>query len=90
MINTENDKMNKAEMGKVCIVHCRYKKYIPNFNQSQRRDHHRWVPCRRSMACPQVAVGDGLWLCLVAANTLNKQPRTADKVWSSSLLLIVG
>jgi hypothetical protein len=38
------------------------------------------------MARPQVADGgDGLQIWRVAANILNKQSRTADKVWSSSL-----
>jgi hypothetical protein len=38
------------------------------------------------MACPQVADGgDGLQTWKVAANTLNKGPRTGDKRWSSSL-----
>jgi hypothetical protein len=37
------------------------------------------------MARPQVADGgDGLQIWWVAANILNKQSRTADKVWSSS------
>jgi hypothetical protein len=38
------------------------------------------------MARPQVAdEGDGLQIGRVAANILNKQSRTADKGWSSSL-----
>jgi hypothetical protein len=38
------------------------------------------------MARPQVAVGaDGLQIWKVAANILNKQSRTANKGWSSSL-----
>jgi hypothetical protein len=46
----------------------------------------RWVPCRRSMARPQVADGgNGLRLWKVAANTMNKKPRTADNGLSSSL-----
>jgi hypothetical protein len=45
-----------------------------------------WVPCHRGMARPQVADGgDGLQIWGVAANILNKQSRTADKGWSSSL-----
>jgi hypothetical protein len=44
------------------------------------------VPCHHGMARPQVADGgDGLQVWKVAANTLNKQSRTADKGWSSSL-----
>jgi hypothetical protein len=46
----------------------------------------RWVPCHHGMACPQVADGgDALQLWREAANILNKQSRTADKGWSSSL-----
>jgi hypothetical protein len=38
------------------------------------------------MARPQVADGgNGLQIWRVAANILNKQSRTADKEWSSSL-----
>jgi hypothetical protein len=48
--------------------------------------HIRWVPCHHGMACPQVADGeDALQFWGVAANILNKQSRTADKGWSSSL-----
>jgi hypothetical protein len=40
----------------------------------------RWVPCRHGMARPQDAGGgDVLQVWRVAANILNKQPRTADK-----------
>jgi hypothetical protein len=36
--------------------------------------------------CPQVADGgNGLQIWRIAANILNKQSRTADKGWSSSL-----
>jgi hypothetical protein len=46
----------------------------------------RWVPCHHGMARLQVADGgDGLQIWKVAANILNKQSRTADKGWSSSL-----
>jgi hypothetical protein len=45
-----------------------------------------WVPCHHGMARPQVADGgDALQLWREAANILNKQSRTADKGWSSSL-----
>jgi hypothetical protein len=38
------------------------------------------------MARPQVADGgDGLQICRVAANILNKQLQAADRGWSSSL-----
>jgi hypothetical protein len=53
--------------------------------------HVRWVPCYHGMARPQVADGgDALQFWRVAANILNKQSRTADKGWSSSLGLGVG
>jgi hypothetical protein len=46
----------------------------------------RWVPCHHGMARPQVADGrDSLQIWRVAANILNKQSRTADKGWFSSL-----
>jgi hypothetical protein len=48
--------------------------------------HVKWVPCHHGMARPQVADGgDGLQIWRVAANILNKQSRTADRGWSSSL-----
>jgi hypothetical protein len=50
------------------------------------RLHVRWVPCHHGMARPQVADGgNGLQIWRVAENILNKQSRTADKGWSSSL-----
>jgi hypothetical protein len=48
--------------------------------------HFKWVPCHHDMACPQAADrGDGLQMWSVAANILNKQSRTADNGWLSSL-----
>jgi hypothetical protein len=48
--------------------------------------HVKWVTCHHSMARPQVADGDeGLQIWRVAANILNKQSRTADRGWPSSL-----
>jgi hypothetical protein len=48
--------------------------------------HFRWVPCHHGMSHPAVANGgDGLQVWRVAANILNKQSRTSDKGWSSSL-----
>jgi hypothetical protein len=45
-----------------------------------------WVPCHHGMARPKVADGrEGLQIWRVAANTLNRQSRTADKGWPSSL-----
>jgi hypothetical protein len=44
------------------------------------------VLCQHGMARPQVADGkDGLQIWRVVANILNKQSRTADKGWYSSL-----
>jgi hypothetical protein len=58
-------------------------KYFPISSFS---DHVRWVPCHHGMARPQVADGgDALQFRRAAANILNKQSRTADKGWSSSL-----
>jgi hypothetical protein len=48
--------------------------------------HVKWVPCHHGMARPQFADGgDGLQIWRVAANILNKQSRTADRGWSSSM-----
>jgi hypothetical protein len=48
--------------------------------------HVKWVACHHGMARPRVADGgEGLQVWRVAANILNKQSRTADKGWSSSL-----
>jgi hypothetical protein len=54
-------------------------------------NHVRWVPCYHGTARPQVADGkDGLQIWRVAANTLNKQSRTADKGGTSAWGLGVG
>jgi hypothetical protein len=46
------------------------------------------VRCHHGSACPLVADGaDGLWVWKVAANILNKQSRTADSGWPSSLVV---
>jgi len=43
-------------------------------------------PCHHDIPRPRVADGrDGLQTWSVIANVLNKQPRTADEGWSSSL-----
>jgi hypothetical protein len=42
-------------------------------------------PCHHGMARPQVADGGTASNMEVAVNKLNKQPRTADEGWSSSL-----
>jgi hypothetical protein len=48
--------------------------------------HVKWVHCHYSMARPRVADrGYGLQIWRVAANILNKQSRTADSGWTSSL-----
>jgi hypothetical protein len=45
--------------------------------------HVRWVPCHHSMARPRVEDGrDGHQHFKLAANILNKQPRTKKKGWS--------
>jgi hypothetical protein len=50
------------------------------------RFHVKCVPCQHGMARPQVADGgEGLQIWRVVANILNKQSRTADKGWPSSL-----
>jgi hypothetical protein len=50
--------------------------------------HVRWVPCHHGMVHPQVADGgDTFQVWRVAANILNKQSRTSDKGWSSSLVV---
>jgi hypothetical protein len=46
----------------------------------------KWVHCHHGMARPRVADrGDGLQIWRVSSNILNKQSRTADSGWSSSL-----
>jgi hypothetical protein len=59
---------------------------LTNIKGVRRAVHVRWVPCHHGMARPEVAGGGGaLQLWREAANILNKQSRTADKGWSSSL-----
>jgi hypothetical protein len=56
------------------------------FISTMQSPHVRWVPYHHGMARPHVAdERDGLQVCGVAANILNKQSRTADKLLSSSL-----
>jgi hypothetical protein len=46
----------------------------------------KWVHCHHGMVRPRVADrGDGLHIWRVAANMLNKQLRTANSGWSSTL-----
>jgi hypothetical protein len=48
--------------------------------------HVEWDPCHHGMARPRIADrGVGLQIWMVAANILNKQSRTADRGWPSSL-----
>jgi hypothetical protein len=48
--------------------------------------HVKWVSCHHGMTRPQVADGgDALQVWRVAANVLNRQLRTAEKGWPSSL-----
>jgi hypothetical protein len=48
--------------------------------------HVKWVQFHHSMVRPRVVDrGDGLQIWRVDANILNKQSRTADSGWSSSL-----
>jgi hypothetical protein len=50
------------------------------------RFHIKWVDCHHGMARPRVADRiDGLHIWRVAAYMLNKQSKTADSGWSSSL-----
>jgi hypothetical protein len=60
---------------------------IPSIIDTKSNTHHvKWVPCYHGMARPQAAdEGEGLQIRRVAANILNKQSRTADKGWPSSL-----
>jgi hypothetical protein len=52
-------------------------------------DHHlKLVQCHQGMARPRVSDrGDGLQIWRAAANILNKQSRTADSQWPSSLVI---
>jgi hypothetical protein len=63
--------------------------FLFNFRSSP---HVKWAPCHHdSMACPQIADGgDAVRVWRVAVNILNKQSRTADNGWSSSLGLGMG
>jgi hypothetical protein len=53
--------------------------------------HVRWVHCYHGMARPQVADGgDALQVWKETANILNMKSRTADKWWSSILVVERG
>jgi hypothetical protein len=63
-----------------------YQHYYEHFYAWESRYHVKRVPCHEGMACPQVAdPGEGLQIWRVAANSLNKQSRTAEMGWFSSL-----
>jgi hypothetical protein len=69
------------------VMHCQVPERAGNFLTS----HVRWVPCHHGMERPQVADGGiGLQIRRVASNILNKQSRTADKVWPSSFGVGLG
>jgi hypothetical protein len=55
------------------------------FDRAFEYAHVKWVHCHHGVACPWVADRDSLQTWRVAANILNKQSRTADSEWSSSL-----
>jgi len=42
-------------------------------------------PCHHGTVRPQGADGERSPICRLAANVLNKKPRTSDKRWSSSM-----
>jgi hypothetical protein len=68
--------------------HCYNKEMVPEHIKTSITSmiHVKWIPCHHSMARPQVADrGDGLQVWTVASNILNKQSRTADRGWPSSL-----
>jgi len=58
----------------------------PGILRYETNGHVRWVPSHHGMARPEVAdEGECLQIWKEAVNILNKQLRTADKGWSSSL-----
>jgi hypothetical protein len=68
------------------MMYCRCKQCHYFLAQYTFNCHVRWVPCHHGMAHPQVADGgDAPQFWRVPVNILNKQSRTADKGWSSSL-----
>jgi hypothetical protein len=53
---------------------------------SESCNHVKWIPYYNGMARPQVVDGGGgLKIWRIAANILNRQSRTDDRGWSSSL-----
>jgi hypothetical protein len=62
------------------------KKMLRVFGHRQFNYRVKLVSCHNCMARPHVAAGgDSLQMWRVDANILNKQSRTADRRWSSSL-----
>jgi hypothetical protein len=63
-----------------------WKTGLVDFSKEDAGGHVKLVHCHHGMARPRVAdKGDGLQIWRVAANTLNKQLRTADCGWFSNL-----
>jgi hypothetical protein len=79
----------KINLGKTTIISFSRKTNSIYFNYKFCNNlitHVKWVHCHHGMTRPQVADGeDGLQIWRVAANVLNKQSRTADSGWPSSL-----
>jgi hypothetical protein len=50
------------------------------FCEEYKYDSVTWVPCHRGMVRPETADGEGLQIWRVAANILNKQSQTANKM----------
>ena len=48
-------------------------------------NHDKWVPVTKAWHVLRLRMEERLLIWRVASNILNKQSRTADKVWSSSL-----
>jgi hypothetical protein len=68
------------------LFYCKLQLKYVNYGPCDVVIHVKWVPCHHGMARPQVADGgDGLQIWRVAANIFNKQSRTGDRGWSSSL-----
>jgi hypothetical protein len=79
--------MARKKTRKRSVLTCYYYVFCLSILETEGKDTHvKWVPCHHGMARPQVADGgDGLQIWRVSANILNKQSRTADRGWSTSL-----
>jgi hypothetical protein len=72
---------NKGAIASPCLKTLLHLKSSDMFS-----NHVKWLHCHHGMVRPRVAdKGDGLQILRVAANMLNKQSRTAECGWSSSL-----